>query len=256
MKAFAQMLRYIWPQWPRIIVVVLSAIAIAVMLSLSFATVIPLLKVMIGTEGLHGWVDRKASECYYGLEFYVPATVELTGGPGPSLHTHLKVTTVAKGSLAEQAGIRPLDYIADVNNLRPRNPDVPYLRLLQELATVRQGTVQVVLKRLEGDTFQSVSAEMTTPDKPQTADGVRRGNGSSVSSGRWGWLPFAAPRGSSPYCPARRRPRTRSKPCFSSCWSPGSPPSFGASPSTSRTTWDRRLWKSAPTACGRMSSRI
>ena len=59
---------------------------------------------------------------------------ELTDGPGPSLHTHLWVTTVAKGSLAEQAGIRPLDYIADVNNLRPRNPDVPYLRLLQELA--------------------------------------------------------------------------------------------------------------------------
>ena len=63
MKAFGQMLRYIWPQWPRIIVVVLSAVAIAVMLSLSFVTIIPLLKVMIGTEGLHGWVDRKASEC-------------------------------------------------------------------------------------------------------------------------------------------------------------------------------------------------
>jgi hypothetical protein len=34
MKAFGQMLRYIWPQWPRIIVVVLSAVAIAAMLVL------------------------------------------------------------------------------------------------------------------------------------------------------------------------------------------------------------------------------
>lgn len=169
MKAFAQMLRYIWPQWPRIIVVVLSAVAIAVMLSLSFATVIPLLKVMIGTEGLHGWVDRKASECYYGLEFYAPKTAELTGGPGPSLHTHLKVTTVAKGSLAEQAGIRPLDYIADVNNLRSRDPNAPYLRLLQELATVRRETVPVEFKRLEGDAFQSLRAEIKTPDHPQAA---------------------------------------------------------------------------------------
>jgi hypothetical protein len=61
MKTFEQILKYIWPQWPRIVVVVLSAVAIAAMLSLSFVTIIPLLKVMIGTEGLHGWVDRQAS---------------------------------------------------------------------------------------------------------------------------------------------------------------------------------------------------
>src|SRR5512142_512973 len=105
MKAFAQMFRYIWPQWPRIIVVVLSAVAIAVMLSLSFVTIIPLLKVMIGSEGLHGWVDREASEYYYGL----------TLDPSAPQDDDLGVAKVAKGSLAEQAGIQRGDRITDIN---------------------------------------------------------------------------------------------------------------------------------------------
>ncbi len=163
MKAFGQMLKYIWPQWPRIVVVVLSAVAIAAMLSLSFVTVIPLLKVMIGTEGLHGWVDRQASECYYGLEFYVPTPLQLTDGPGPSLRTNLWVTKVAKGSLAERAGIRPLDYVADVNNLKLSDPNTGYLRLLQELAAVRQDTVRIALRRSQGQTSPLLPAEMRTP---------------------------------------------------------------------------------------------
>jgi ABC-type multidrug transport system fused ATPase/permease subunit len=163
MKAFAQMLRYIWPQWPRIIVVVISAIAIAVMLSLSFVTVIPLMKVMIGTEGLHGWVDRKASAYFYGLEFYAPSPQELTDGPGPSLRTHLLVTKVAKDSLAEKAGLHPQDRIGDVGNLRVQEPNAPYARLLQELATTKQGTVRIELKRSQNDVFQSLSTEMNTP---------------------------------------------------------------------------------------------
>ncbi|MCL5278831.1 MAG: ABC transporter transmembrane domain-containing protein [Planctomycetes bacterium] len=163
MKAFGQMLRYIRPQWPRIIVVVLSAMAIAAMLSLSFVTIIPLLKVMIGTEGLHGWVDRKASEYYYGLEFYAPAPLQLTDGSGPSLRTHLWVTKVAKGSLAEHAGIRPLDYIADANNLRLRDPNTAYLRLLQELAVAKQDVLHLELKRPEKNSFEPLSVELKTP---------------------------------------------------------------------------------------------
>jgi len=46
MKAFRRIFKYVWPQWPRIIVVVVSAVVIAALLSLSFMTLIPLLKVM------------------------------------------------------------------------------------------------------------------------------------------------------------------------------------------------------------------
>ena len=163
MKAFAQMLRYIWPQWPRIIVVVLSAVAIAMMLSLSFVTIIPLMKVMIGTEGLHGWVDRKASEYFYGLEFYAPSPEELTDGGGPSLRTHLLVTKVGKNSLAEKAGLRPQDRIGNVGNLRMEEPNALYSRLLQELATAQRGTVQIELKRSQNNAFPSLSLAMNTP---------------------------------------------------------------------------------------------
>jgi subfamily B ATP-binding cassette protein MsbA len=169
MKAFGQMLRYIWPQWPRIVVVFFSAIAIAAMLSLSFVTIIPLLKVMIGTEGLHGWVDRQTSQSYYGLEFYAPDPLQLTEGPTPSLRQHLWVTRVAKNSLAEQAGIRPWDYIADVNHLKSRDPNAAYLRLLQELAVTKQTTLHLELKRLvkDSNSIEPLPAELKTPCDPR-----------------------------------------------------------------------------------------
>ena len=103
MKAFKQMLRYIWPQWPRIIVVVLSALVIAVLLSLSFVTIIPLLKVMMGEEGLHGWVDRKSSRRL--LRTAVPrprARRADRRGPSPSLQDPSARLDVAKDSLAAE----------------------------------------------------------------------------------------------------------------------------------------------------------
>jgi ABC-type multidrug transport system fused ATPase/permease subunit len=178
------MLRYIWPQWPRIIVVVLSAMAIAAMLSLSFVTIIPLLKVMIGTEGLHGWVDRKSSEYCYGLEFYAPAPLQLTDGPGPSLGTHLWVTRVAKGSLAENAGIRPGDYVADVNDLKRRDPDASYMRLLQELAVTEQNVLHLELKRplKNSSEFEPLFTELRTPGDRQNIETL---NWTSFQRVRW-----------------------------------------------------------------------
>lgn len=165
MKAFAQMFKYIWPQWPRIIVVVLSAFVIAVLLSMSFVTIIPLLKVMMGEEGLHGWMDRKAVESYYGLQFHVPRTAELTDDTGPSLRTHLLVVDVREGSLAEQAGIQPFDRIADVNDLRAReSSDVPYTRLLEELVAIRGDSIPLTLSRPQDDTYQTQSLELATPE--------------------------------------------------------------------------------------------
>jgi subfamily B ATP-binding cassette protein MsbA len=163
MKAFVQMLRYIRPQWPRIVIVVLSAMAVAVMLSLSFATIIPLLKVMIGNEGLHGWLDRKASESFYGLEFYAPTALELTDGTGPSLRTHLLVVKVREKSLAAQAGIRPLDRIAAVGDARNQESEVSYAGLLQELAAARRETLPIELQRPQNNTFQSTQVELMTP---------------------------------------------------------------------------------------------
>jgi ABC-type multidrug transport system fused ATPase/permease subunit len=165
MKAFAQMLRYIWPQWPRIVIVVFSALVIAVLLSLSFVTILPLLKVMIGDEGLHGWMDRATIESYYGLEFYVPRTAELAEETDVSLRTHLRVETVQEDSLADNAGIRPLDFIADVRHIRTSgDPNTSYIQLLHELAVVRGDTVVMEVKRLQGGAYAADSVTLPTPD--------------------------------------------------------------------------------------------
>jgi ATP-binding cassette, subfamily B, bacterial MsbA len=183
MKAFAQMFRYIWPQWPRIVVVVLCAFIIAVLLSLSFVTIIPLLKVMMGEEGLHGWMDRKAAESYYGLQFHVPRAAELAEETGPSLRTHLRVVDVKEGSLGDQAGIQPEDRIADVNDLRARTAsEVSYIRLLHELVTVRGDTVALRLSRPQGDGYQTRSVELTTPDGVLHVSDAERG---SMGQLRW-----------------------------------------------------------------------
>ena len=80
MGSFWRIFKYIWPQWPRIVVIVISALIIAVLLSFSFMTAIPLLKVMMGKEGIHGWVDRKTCRWQYGVDFYVPETSDFTSG--------------------------------------------------------------------------------------------------------------------------------------------------------------------------------
>ena len=48
MKAFRRLFTYIWPQWPRVVVVFVSAMAIAVLLSVSFMTIIPKRPIFLG----------------------------------------------------------------------------------------------------------------------------------------------------------------------------------------------------------------
>jgi len=165
MKAFSQMLRYIWPQWPRILVVVFSALVIAILLSMSFVTIIPLLKVMMGEEGLHGWVNRKTAESYYGLQFHVPGATDPAQGSGPSLRKYLRVVDVEEGSLAAKAGIQAEDYIADVNNLQVReDPNTPYPRLLRELVAARGDTIPLQVIRAQGEAFP---VTLATPENEQ-----------------------------------------------------------------------------------------
>lgn len=162
MKAFCRMFTYIWPQWPRLVAVVVSVIVIALLLSISFVTIIPLLRVMMGSEGLHGWVDRMSCEWQYGLKFSVPTASELAEAPGSSLRNHLQVIAVEKDSLADAAGIRPRDHIVNVSSIADGQADVPYTRLLTELATTTRETVSLVLARPPEDTFAGEKAELIT----------------------------------------------------------------------------------------------
>lgn len=177
MKDFARLFGYVWPQWPRVVGVVVSAMVIALLLSISFMAIIPLLTVMIGNEGLHGWVDRKTSETAYGVEFYVPSAGESGEVGGPSPQDHLRVLRVRENSLAESADIRPDDRIARVETAEIMDPNsqTGYARLLGQLAAAAPPTVNVELRRFQDADWVPVEVELATPRNIEAVDALHWG---------------------------------------------------------------------------------
>ena len=152
MKDFRRVFKYIWPQWPRIIVVVLSAIVVSSLLSLSFVTIIPLLKVMMGEEGLHGWVEREISGHRYGISFYVP---EKTDFAESDIAYYLLITDIKQKSLAQKAELQKLDRIIGVAELSVQQDTdkFPSAKLLEKFATAPANTeltVQIRRDNKEG----------------------------------------------------------------------------------------------------------
>jgi len=167
MKAFRRIFKYIWPQWPRIIVVVLSAVIVAVLLSISFMTIIPLLKVMIEGEGLHSWVDGKISKQRYGVTFYVPGKTDYAES---DIAFHLLVTSVKKDSLAQKAGLKKFDRIIGVNEslVKENGKKIPSAKLLEILATASEKSdITVQLRRLnKEDTTEIKTLTFNAGPKP------------------------------------------------------------------------------------------
>ncbi len=178
MKHFRRIFKYVWPQWPRIITVVISAIIVAALLSLSFMTVIPLLKVMMGKEGLHGWVDRKSCGTKYGVDLYIPDTADIIDKDNEDVAYHLLITGVKKNSLAESAGLKPTDRIVGVGDLliSQEVEKILFGRLLEELATTSESKITVQLKRLnEENTLEYKTLQLNTPENKAYVDNLQWG---------------------------------------------------------------------------------
>jgi len=151
MTYFKRIFKYILPQWPRVIATFLGAVIVAILLSVSFMTVIPLMKVMLGQEGLHGWVDRKSSEYQYGLKIYVPnATDIITGEGSENIAYRLVVSGIKEAGIAEAAGLKTEDRIVGVGDFLTSedNKKVSFSKMLQELATTQRDKIPVQIKRL------------------------------------------------------------------------------------------------------------
>ncbi|HPD46886.1 MAG TPA: ABC transporter transmembrane domain-containing protein [Anaerohalosphaeraceae bacterium] len=151
-RAFRRMFVYVWPQWPRVVVVVFMSFTIAALFSLSFVTIIPLLKVMMGEEGLHGWIDRKTSDARYGMDFYVPDVTDFMQGTN-GIAFYLWVTDVDSDSWAAKAGLKAGDKIIGVGkHLRTGEQEkVSAAILLEELATAPPDTdIKVQFLRDDG----------------------------------------------------------------------------------------------------------
>ncbi len=114
-------------------------------------SLIPLLKVMMGQEGLHGWVDRKVCQWRYGISFYVPESIDFTRNNGPDIGYYLLVTSVDDDGPADKAGIKPADRIIGAGSPVESSQEtrVVFTMLLEAFATSRLETIDVRLKRLD-----------------------------------------------------------------------------------------------------------
>jgi ATP-binding cassette, subfamily B, bacterial MsbA len=169
MNAFGRLFKYIWPQWPRLVVILLCAIMISVLFSLSFLTIAPLLKVMMGEEGLHGWADRKVCHNRYRLSFYMPDRIDFADPNKPNLAYYLTVTKVERGGLAAAAGLREQDRIVGAGGSLVGNgvSKVPSLKLLQQLAMAGSNQpVPIQYRRLSGQ-GNGVIREVTLNSGPR-----------------------------------------------------------------------------------------
>ncbi len=185
MKAFGRIFKYIWPQWPRLIVVFSTAIVVAILLSVSFMTIIPLMKVMLGQEGLHGWVDRKALDSKYGVNIYVPDVADITTGKTEDLAHSLLVTGVEKDSLAHLAGLKYADRIVGVGAHRPSGDKLTIAasKILEELATGDDAQIFVEVKRLDPNNVPTV--ETLTIHTPSDEDFISGLDWGDVRRTKW-----------------------------------------------------------------------
>ncbi len=158
MKEFSRVFKYIWPQWPRIVVVVCCAIIVSTLLSGSIVTVIPLLKVMTGQEGLRGWADRKVCQMRYGIDFYVPESVDFVGGKSEDYATKLLIASVRKNGSAKDAGLTGGDWVV-ATGTESGPGAVNYTDLLESVATAgKDGITLHIIRGNEEKTLHLADA--------------------------------------------------------------------------------------------------
>jgi subfamily B ATP-binding cassette protein MsbA len=178
MKAFKRVFSYIWPQWDKLVTILCSAVLIGILFSFSIATVLPLLKVMMGEEGLHGWVNRIISQDRYGLSFYVPDQIDLSDPNDPEAAYYLQIVDVDEDGLAIKAGLREGDLIIGAGSrlVHKTGEKVPSVELLSELATTIDDVVIVVqFKRINEKGQMDLNlAELACGRRPFYADYTQR----------------------------------------------------------------------------------
>ena len=155
MKSFRRIFKYVWPQWYRLVVIVLSAMVIGLLFAFSIGTVLPLLKVMMGEEGLHGWVDRLINKDRYGISFYVPDRIDLSEPNNRDVVYFIRVTDVKEQSQADKAGMQPGYWIVEVKSNSADQQvaeQVSSAKLLEQLATAKSNT-ELKIK------YKSINAE-------------------------------------------------------------------------------------------------
>ena len=148
MDSFKRVFKYVFPQWPRVIVVVVSAVVVAALMSLSVISAIPAIKVMISDEGLHGWSYRKVCGYRYGMKFEVP---KKTDYETTDIAFYLLVTDVKDDGLAEKAGLVEQDRIIGAGEflVDDTGERIGSSKLLEQLAVSEGGKLTLQVARFD-----------------------------------------------------------------------------------------------------------
>jgi ABC-type multidrug transport system fused ATPase/permease subunit len=176
MKSFKRIFKYVWPQWHRLVIIVVSAMIIGLLFAFSIGTILPLLKVMMGEEGLHGWADRLIAKDRYGVSFYVPDKIDMSD---PNSVYNLRVTFVEDKSPAAIAGLKKADYIVGVlstSSAPDASGKVSSTKLLEKLATAESNTdLAIRYNRLNTDNRMELKElKIAAGPKPFYADFIQK----------------------------------------------------------------------------------
>jgi ABC-type multidrug transport system fused ATPase/permease subunit len=128
LRDFRRALRYVRPQRKYLLWSILFIVLGAATYSASLGLILPVLKVMVEPEGLHGWVYRLVAESRTGLRFDAYDSQRYRPIPGAAEFS-LLVRDVQPGSPLGDTSLRANDIILRVNDSAGPAPE-----LLQKLA--------------------------------------------------------------------------------------------------------------------------
>jgi len=100
---------------------------------------------MTGQEGLRGWADREVCQLRYGVDFYVPESVDFAGDKGAEYANSLLVVSVKKKSSGREAGLVKGDRIVGLGD-PPRSDRTTFAELLDDTARAGKDGVIVQVK--------------------------------------------------------------------------------------------------------------
>ncbi len=158
MTHFRRIFQYIFPQYKAVILSITCALLVAVLFTLSLGAMLPLMRVMIGEEGPHGWVNRAIVNDRSGITFamaeppkFLNSDIEQNRKAIP-----LRVTQIDSDKPAGTAGIAVDDIIVSVDNKEFKDdPTFSYDKLLGMMAR-GESEIELCIKKTD-DTFKTVT---------------------------------------------------------------------------------------------------
>jgi len=140
-------------------------------------TIVPLLKLMMNEEGLHGWADRKVCERRYGIKFYTPERMDFVDPNKPDIAYYLIVTNVEPDGYADASGLRERDWIVGAGSFIKGGEDkVASSKLLEELAKAGDNEkIPIRYKRFdEAGSFELRDDVLDSGRRPFYLDSMQR----------------------------------------------------------------------------------